>query len=371
MGYVEFDVDVLGTSIPKRGILIVKDSGSAVTEGVPGVLGMNIIRACYDDLFQQHGPALFDQPIVQQAPRVLQQALQSCHQAQAWDRGHPHGVAKVRGRYPVYIPGGTVKLVAATCSQHISPTLGTTLFEPFSVHDSLPAGLLTSPSMVTVHRGTAYIPVVNVGRVGVKLYPHCALGTLTIAQLITLPAGVTEVPGVWRRHEQDVTINAQSAQADQVSSAIRSVDLSVLSQSEQVDVRTLLLKHQGVLAAHEGDLGCTELLAHEIPLVDEAPIRQRFRRIPPSDYESVKAHINQLLEAQVIRESCSPYASPIVLARKKDGSLRMCVDYRQLNGKTRRDAFPLPRIEVFRCAIRGPLVFNTRLGKQLQSGTCS
>lgn len=172
------------------------------------------------------------------------------------------------------------------------------MFEPFSVYDSLPAGLLTSPAMVTVHRGTAYVSVVNVGQEGVKLYPHSALGTLTIAQLITLPAGVTEVPGIWGGPGQGITIHAQLAQANKVTDAIKSVDLGVLSGPEQASVKTLLLKHQGVFAAHEGDLGCTELLAHEIPLVDDAPVRQRFRRIPPSDYESVKAHINQLLEAK-------------------------------------------------------------------------
>lgn len=56
---------------------------------------------------------------------------------------------------------------------------------------------------------------------------------------------------------------------------------------------------------------------------------------PPSEYEAVKAHINKLLQSKVIGESCSPYASPIVLVRKKGGSIRLCVDYRLLNSKTR------------------------------------
>ncbi|KAK7918908.1 hypothetical protein WMY93_010192 [Mugilogobius chulae] len=105
--------------------------------------------------------------------------------------------------------------------------------------------------------------------------------------------------------------------------------------------------------------GCTNLVTHEIPLLDDVPIRQRYRRIPPSEYEAVKAHINQLLDAQVIRESSSPYASPIVLVRKKDGSLRLCVDYRLLNGKTRKDAFPLPRIEESLDALSGARWFST------------
>lgn len=73
----------------------------------------------------------------------------------------------------------------------------------------------------------------------------------------------------------------------------------------------------------------------------------------------MKAHINQLLESQVIRESSSPYASPIVLVRKKDESLRMCVDYRPLNSKTRKDAFPLPRIEESLDALSGARWFST------------
>ncbi|XP_076132875.1 uncharacterized protein LOC143114921 [Alosa pseudoharengus] len=94
LGYVELDVNVLGTLISKRGILIVKDHGSSAMVGVPGVLGMNIVRACYDDLFRQHGPALFHQPSVQQAPSIFQQALQSYHQVHTGDRGHYCGVAK-------------------------------------------------------------------------------------------------------------------------------------------------------------------------------------------------------------------------------------------------------------------------------------
>lgn len=140
---------------------------------------------------------------------------------------------------------------------------------------------------------------------------------------------------------------------------IQALDLSALPELEQQKVRMLLQKHKAVFSAHEGDLGCTDLIQHEIPLLDNVPIRQRYRRIPPSDYEAVKSHIHQLLEANVIRESCSPYASPIVIVRKKDGSLRLCVDYRQLNSRIRRDSFPLPRIEESLDALCGARWFST------------
>lgn len=102
------------------------------------------------------------------------------------------------------------------------------------------------------------------------------------------------------------------------------------------------------------------MISHDIPLLDDVPVRQHHWRIPPSEYEVVKEHINQLLETQIIRENSSPHGSPIVLVKKKDGSLHMCVDYRQLNNKTRKDAFPLTCIEESLDALddRGPVVFK-------------
>ncbi|KAL7870652.1 hypothetical protein SRHO_G00081490 [Serrasalmus rhombeus] len=154
------------------------------------------------------------------------------------------------------------------------------------------------------------------------------------------------------------TVSSQTV-ASSVQNGMAAVDLSALTELEQKEVRSLLQKYHSVFSAHEGDLGCTNLIEHEIPLLDDVPVRQRYRRIPPSEYELVKAHIDQLLEARVVRESSSPYAFPIVLVKKKDGSLRMCVDYRLLNSKTRKDAFPLPRIEESLDALAGARWFST------------
>lgn len=79
-------------------------------------------------------------------------------------------------------------------------------------------------------------------------------------------------------------------------------------------------------------------------LFSVTPIHQCYRCISLSEYGVIKEDINQLL-AQFISESCTPFASPIVWVKKKDGSLGLCVDYLQLNSRTRKDAFPLPRIK--------------------------
>ncbi|KAK7909832.1 hypothetical protein WMY93_014516 [Mugilogobius chulae] len=107
------------------------------------------------------------------------------------------------------------------------------------------------------------------------------------------------------------------------------------------------------------DLGYTDHVQHEIPVVDETPVNQPYRRIPPNQYKEVRDHISELLRKGVIRESSSSYASPIVLVRKPDGSLRLCVDYRKLNLKTRRDAFPLPRIDESLDALSGAEFFSS------------
>lgn len=171
--------------------------------------------------------------------------------------------------------------------------------------------------------------------------------------MVSLPAGVEDFP-----LDVQATVSSQ-IMVGSVQEKIDSLDLTPLTPEEQRQVRALLSKYSSVFSAHDADLGCTTLIEHKIPLTDEVPVKQRYRRIPPSEYEAVKAHINQLLEAQVIRESSSPYASPIVLVKKKDGSLRMCVDYRQLNSKTRKDSFPLPRIEESLDALSGARWFTT------------
>ena len=112
-------------------------------------------------------------------------------------------------------------------------------------------------------------------------------------------------------------------------------------------------------ATHDLDLGNTDTVTHHIELTHTEPVSQTFRRIPPNQYEEVKKHIKKLLDNGVIVESRSPYSAPIVLARKKDGTLRMCVDYRRFNAITKRDAFPLPRISELLDAPVGAKFFSS------------
>lgn len=93
------------------------------------------------------------------------------------------------------------------------------------------------------------------------------------------------------------------------------------------------------------DIGYCPFVEHHIELNDETPFKQRFRRIPPSMLDEVRDHIEQQLSAGIIRRSHSPFSSNVVLVRKKNGELRICIDYRHLNSKTKKDNYALPRID--------------------------
>lgn len=139
----------------------------------------------------------------------------------------------------------------------------------------------------------------------------------------------------------------------------------MLSAEQQQMLLELLHKHESVFAKSPTDLGRTSLIQHEIDTGDARPIRQAVRRPPKAFEHEEEAIIQSQLEAGVIKESCSPWASPVVFVRKKDGSVRPCVDYRKLNEITRKDAYPLPRMDDCLDSMSGANLFSTL---DLQSG---
>ncbi|KAJ8036035.1 hypothetical protein HOLleu_19893 [Holothuria leucospilota] len=124
-------------------------------------------------------------------------------------------------------------------------------------------------------------------------------------------------------------------------------------------------KYNSVFAKSPTDLGRTSVIQHEIDTGDARPIRQAPRRPPKAFEHEEEKVIQEQLDAGVIRESKSPWASPLVFVRKKDGSTRPCVDYRKLNDVTRKDAYPLPRIDDCLDGMAGAKLFSTI---DLQSG---
>ena len=120
----------------------------------------------------------------------------------------------------------------------------------------------------------------------------------------------------------------------------------ILSSSEMEALYKLLLsEHHEAFSLEENERGETDLVQLEIDTGDAPPQRQSARRIPYAAQQELAHLLEEMQKSQVIQPSESPWASPIVLVRKKDGSLRLYVDYRTLNSVTKADSFPLPRID--------------------------
>ena len=132
-----------------------------------------------------------------------------------------------------------------------------------------------------------------------------------------------------------------------------------LGKPEQVKMRELLEEYQDVFATKGNSLGQTHLVEHQIDTGDARPIKQRPRREPLGLQDVVQTELRDMLEKDVIEPSASAWASPVVLVKKKDGSIRFCIDYRKLNEVSKKDAYPLPRIEDNLDALAGAKWFCT------------
>lgn len=117
-------------------------------------------------------------------------------------------------------------------------------------------------------------------------------------------------------------------QNDAVDAALNRMDVGNLTEPQLDRLQQVIGKYQTTFSKDDDDLGFCNLVEHKIITTDERPIKIPHRRVPPHQWKEVRDHIQKSLEQGIIRESSSTYASPIVLVRKKDGKLRMCVDYR-------------------------------------------
>ena len=109
------------------------------------------------------------------------------------------------------------------------------------------------------------------------------------------------------------------------------------SKELQKEAKNMLRRNASIFSKHDLDMDRTNLVKHNIILTDPIPFKEKYRTIPPQMFSEVKAHLKEMLDLGAIRYSSSPWASAIVLVRKKDGKLRFCIDLRQLNNRTLKD----------------------------------
>lgn len=132
-----------------------------------------------------------------------------------------------------------------------------------------------------------------------------------------------------------------------------------LNPKERREIKDLVCRYQDVFDTDNGNKGRTSIVSHRINTGNASPIRQAPRRLPLAKREEAEHIVRDMENEGIIEPSSSPWASPVVLVRKKDGSTRFCVDYRRLNSITKKDSYPLPRIDDTLDTLAGAKWFST------------
>ena len=200
-------------------------------------------------------------------------------------------------------------------------------FEPNYNVISNSSGIILAHSLNKVDNGMIIVEVMNIYDTDINIDKNSLLGSFV-------------------RNFGDVN----SAVVTSAEDFVRVADLFDLSscdltENEKEAVREMLNRYRTVVSIDDNDLGCTSTIKHNIDVQGAAPIKQRYRRFHGELRREVEEELERLKEADIIEPSFSAWSSPIVPIRKRNGSLRVCVDYRALNARTKLDSFPLPNIE--------------------------
>ena len=238
--------------------------------------------------------------------------------------------AKIPGRSQILVKG---KLDIDSVMEGVEG-----LFEPTDRPSQ--KGLLIARSLSRVgSNNEVLVHVINVGHEETTIYKGTQMGAFTSGQCVLSIGDEGEMKAQ----------NDRMPEVDLSSSCIT---------PQEKKLEKLLYDFRGLFVSEGGPLGRTLVVKHAIKMT-RPPIREPLRRIPHSLRKEVDTEVKRMLEGGVIRQSYSPWSSPAVMVRKRDGSWRFCVDYRKVNETTQKDAYPLPRIDETLEALAGAQPFTT------------
>ena len=195
-------------------------------------------------------------------------------------------------------------------------------------------GVMVGHTLVDATSPLANVLLINLGEDEVVLPLHSNVGTLVPVMSVSVARSVDAVPELG------------TAELPEYLEDIIQGSHPSLGESGRQLLRELLHKYEHVFPAPgEPVTGRTKSVQHEIETNEARPVRCGPRRLAPAGLRREQDCVKEMLSGGQIEPSDSPWASPVVLVTKKDGSTRFCVDYRRLNSLTVKDAYPLPRID--------------------------
>ena len=254
----------------------------------------------------------------------------------------------------VTIPPKQSRIIKCRANAQVINAKTFVIFEPDETN-TLPAGLEVSQTLLQISKGSSCkigLEIYNNSDHPTVLKARTVLGRLELVTSVT-PFDVKLKEEIQHGDESVVSkpspfvcgLNKVEANAENNRDFLEQFDLSNLSAEQKELAAKVLIQERGAFSLNSDDIGCAEGLQMPIPLHDPTPVQKTYNAVPKPLYPEVKSYIEDLLNRGWITHSQSNYSSPVVCVRKKDGSLRLCVDYRQLNKHTIPDRHPLPRVQ--------------------------
>ena len=233
-------------------------------------------------------------------------------------------------------------LPAVATNPGVALSDGDFLFEP-NQKALRSRGLSALECLVTAEGGKVFLPVENFQEFTAHLDAGEEIGMLRPLDLPPLCCEDT----THTLPSSTAVVKTTAPSPERLERLLRELQLPLdkLTPEEGEQLKAGISDFSDEFALDDMELGCADLVQHSIETGNHPPIRQQPYRTPVIKREKMSEMVSDMQEQGVVQPSSSPWASPVVLVTKKDGTLRFSIDYRQLNTITRKDVYPLPRVD--------------------------
>lgn len=345
-GYIEANIQ--STGIPQSleqplnfPLLVV--STSNYNSQVPLLIGTNILQHMLDVVKDKYGDRYLQEAALF-TPWYLAFRGMTIRDKELARNNNRLGIVKSAENFCISIPPNSTVSISGYIDKAI-PYQSTTAVLQATSRSVIPSDLDIVPSLTDYCYPANHVIRVDIDNITTRTVQVPPKSILCELQPVKLEPEQRAIPCVNLQQAKDVL-------------SLVTIEDEGLTTLEKQQAENLLRKYEDVFSKSDIDIGHTSIVKHRIDLHDDTPFKQRPRRIPPAMFEEVKDHLRKLLEGGIIKKSKSPWSSNVVLCRKKNNELRMCVDYRQLNLRTKKDSYALPRIEEILDALAGNRFFT-------------
>lgn len=354
-GLLTIDIQIQGKVFRDAHVLVVQDpidvDMKRTKEKTPGIIGCNILQKMYQDYQQQTAEEQMYSSDVKRGLKQYEARVGFCQKIEAEledKETDTLGMVKLP-KSGLRIPADS-EIIATGTTRHL-PVGYNVLVE--TTETSLPQGIVVNSSLSRVKNGKVKIHITNYNNKDITLPRSTRIAQISACDLIK-----PDVKVQLNSEGNEATVDFDTPQKSD-EDPVKEIPIGdeSMSKKDRATIQNLFQKYTDVFSKSEYDLGFTDVVEHRIITEDNIPIKQPDRRVPPNQIPEVKKILDEWLKIGVIQESCSPYASQMVLVKKKNGSIRVCIDFRSLNNKTIKDAFPIPKIEECIDSLKGAKYF--------------